>query len=207
MIRPRIEATPPFSIPGSIKVAEKAPERENMANMSHEPARAPTLKSETVESGTACIPCCIDHFSTCSGLLSDEAIRFARRDGIANKETIKRIFACIDQLNAMEREDLTVEKMAGLPDWEKNLATYIQNQGADIRHKLTNISDTKNLEKVGIQIKNIRQEIGAEWYRRRLANLGKEAKGSEPTLEEAKAEAAKIAEQEVEKLWQSQEKK
>ena len=203
-LRPR---KPPEGSTSPSEIAQTAPQKENVGKTSQEPASPPTLKSETVESGKACIPCCIDHFSTCSGLLSDEAIRFARRHGIANNETIQRISACIDQLNAMERGDLAVEKIADLPDWEKDLAIHSQNQGADIRHKLTNISDIEDLEKVSVQIKNIRQKIGKEWYKRRLANLGKETKSSAPTLEEAKAEAAKLAGQEVEKLWQSREKK
>lgn len=128
-------------------------------------------KASSVEAGVACVPCCNDHFSVCSGLISDEAIRMARRTGMQNDEIIGRINHCEDQLNAMEREDLSVEKIASLPGWEKEIAIYAQNQGAAIRHKLEGVTSVDDLEDVALQIKEARIKIGKDYFKGRLAHM------------------------------------
>ena len=92
----------------------------------------------------------------------------ARRKGIADKEVIQRILDCGSQLNAMEREDLSVEKIAGLSKWEKDIAIYAQNRGAEIRHKLNSIESVEDLETIGIELKQARDKIGSEYIRGRL---------------------------------------
>lgn len=126
-------------------------------------------EKEEVTEGTACVPCCADHFSTCAGILSDEAVRMSRRKGITDSEVIKRILNCGSQLNAMEREDLAVEKIARLPKWEKDIAIYAQNKGAEIRHKLNSIESVEDLETIGIELKRARDKIGSEYIRGRLS--------------------------------------
>jgi len=131
-------------------------------------------ESENVE-GTACIPCVNGHFSTCSGLISDEALRMARRHGVGDEE-ISRINKCLDQLNAMEREDLAADKIKELPQWERDLAIYAQNEGADIRHKLENIKSVDDLEVAALQIKSARMKIGQDFFRGKLAHMSKSEK-------------------------------
>jgi hypothetical protein len=121
--------------------------------------------------GTACIPCVLNHYSVCAGLLSDEAIRFARREGLDSDEVIRRISRCQDQLNAMEREDLAVEKVAKLPEWEKKIAIEIQNESARIRHALENITSLEELENIAMEIKRVRDELGNKWFKTRMRNL------------------------------------
>lgn len=183
----------------------------------------PKMADLSIAEGTACVACCSDHFSTCAGLISDEAMRMVRRKGIQDREVIQRILACGDQLNAMERDDLASSKIQELPPWEKELAIYALNKGAEIRHLLNNISSVEDLEKAATEIKQARDYIGSEWHKGRLASMGVEerkaigeraqairAKLGEPepelTLEDAKKMAAEEVTQEVERQWQSAEK-
>jgi hypothetical protein len=174
---------------------------------------APKNASQSVAVGTACIPCCVHHFSTCAGLISDEAIRMARRHGIDYQEVINRILKCFAQLNAMEREDLAVEKVQNLSGWEKDLAIYAQNKGAEIRHILDNISSIDDLERAAVEISQAQDYVGGEWLKHRLAKqaVANPVKVVEEelglTLEEAKELAAAAAVKEVERQWHSQEKK
>jgi len=131
--------------------------------------------AEKAEEGTACLPCINSHFSVCSGLISDEALRMARRHGIGDEE-IRRINKCLDQLNAMEREDLAIEKIKDLPPWEKEIAIYAQNESADIRHGLETLTSVDDLEKVAIRIKDSRIRIGSRWFKGKLARLTPEEK-------------------------------
>jgi len=122
-------------------------------------------------------------------------MRMVRRKGI-NDEIVRRILRCSDQLNAMEREDLSVEKMAYLPDWERQIAIYAQNEGAKVRHKLDSIKSADDLEDVALQIKTARDKIGMEWHKGRLAQMGPEEKQS--IHERAEAVQAKLSKGEPE---------
>ena len=125
-------------------------------------------EKKQIARGTACLPCILDHVKTCAGIVSDEAVRMARRHGIGDSEVIKRILDCGSQLNAMEREDLSVEKIAELPKWEKDIAIYAQNKSAEIRHKLNDLRSADDLEKVAVDIKQARDKIGTDYIRGRL---------------------------------------
>jgi len=83
------------------------------------------------EIATGCVPCAIGHFGTCSGLLN-EAMRFAKSEGIESSEVIDRVNMCLDELNSMERVDLRPEMIAELPEWEKELANRAK-QGNETR--------------------------------------------------------------------------
>lgn len=171
VFRPKEETPPEFPTAGGISGAQTAPESEIAGRTSHETKQAPFGASQsTPEKETLCIPCCIDHFSTCSGLVSDEAIRFAKRHSTDHKEVFNRICACRDQLNAMERVDLAAERVTGLQPWEKELAIYAQNQSAQIRHKLNEVSNAGDLENVGIQISAAHRYIARAWQQNRRTN-------------------------------------
>jgi len=156
-----------YGKPGTTEKIKLMAAQKAMEAVDQELKKVEEEKQEITE-GTACVPCAADHFSTCCGILSDEAVRMARRKGIADSEVIKRILDCGSQLNAMEREDLSVEKIAGLPKWEKELAIYAQNKGAEIRHKLNSIESIEDLESIGIELKKARDKIGSEYIRGRL---------------------------------------
>lgn len=144
-------------------------------------------KATSVESG--CVPCSIGHLGTCSGLLN-EAVRFARKDGIASSEVIDRVNICTDELNALERVDLRPEMITNLPAWEKKLAEQALNESRAIRHKLESLSTFEELEKVAASTQSTRQHIGREWFQQRLSKMPKEEKTEliEKTLEKLEKE-------------------
>lgn len=144
----------------------------------------PEAKATSVEAG--CVPCAIGHLGTCSGLMA-ESLRFGREEGIGSDEVISRVNLCLDELNSMERVDLRPEMIAGLPEWEKELANKALSESRSARHKLEGISTIGDLEKVAADIQTGRQSIGKSWFKQKLAKMPKEEK-------------AKIAEKAIEKL-------
>jgi len=143
-------------------------------------------QGKSSEIATGCVPCAIGHFGTCSGLLN-EAMRFAKSEGIESGEVIDRVNMCLDELNSMERVDLRPEMIAELPEWEKDLANKALTESRTTRHALESISDMEMLEKIAANTQSARQEIGRSWFRERLKRMPKEEK-------------AKLAEKAMEKL-------
>ena len=131
-------------------------------------------KASSVEAG--CVPCAIGHFGTCSGLLN-EAMRFAKKDGVESSEVIDRVNMCLDELNAMERVDLRPELIIDLPDWEKKLANGALTASRATRHGLEGLTTGNDLEKVAASTQITRTEIGRKWFKERLARMPKEEKG------------------------------
>lgn len=130
-------------------------------------------KASSVEAG--CVPCAMGHFSTCSGLLN-EAMRFAKKDGIESGEVIDRVGMCTDELNALERVDLRPELMTDLPEWEKELANKSLVLSRGMRHNLEGLTTVDSLEKVAANTQIARTEIGRKWFKERLARMPKEEK-------------------------------
>ena len=141
-------------------------------------------KASSIEAG--CVPCAIGHFGTCSGLLN-EAMRFAKKDGVGSSEVIDRVNMCLDELNAMERVDLRPEMITDLPDWEKELANGALTASRATRHGLEGLTDGNDLEKVAASTQTARTEIGRKWFKERMARMPKEEK-------------EKLAEKAIEKL-------
>jgi len=141
-------------------------------------------KASSIEAG--CVPCAIGHFGTCSGLLN-EAMRFAKKDGVGSSEVIDRVNMCLDELNAMERVDLRPELITDLPDWEKELANRALTASRATRHGLEELTTGNGLEKVAASTQKARTEIGRGWFKERLARMPKEEK-------------EKLAERAIEKL-------
>ena len=130
-------------------------------------------KASSIEAG--CVPCSVNHFSTCSGLMA-EALRFGRKEGINSDEVISRVNLCLDELNSLERVDLRPELIVNLPKWEKELANKALSESRNARHNLEGISTTEDLEKVTANIQSTRQSIGREWFKQRLARMSPEEK-------------------------------
>jgi len=149
-------------------------------------------KTKTI--ATACIPCAIGHYGTCSGLLN-EAMRFAKKEGIASGEVIDRMNMCLDDLNTMERVDLRPEKIADLPEWEKKLANKALNDSRSLRHGLESLGNVDDLEKLAARTQTTRNDIGREWFQQKLGSKGI----TKDKLEEMKMAAAQQAAEEVEK--------
>lgn len=119
---------------------------------------------------TGCIPCSLGHIGTCTGLLN-EAMRFARKDGVGADEVIERVNMCLDELNALERVDLRPEMIQELPPWEKDLAEQALALSRSLRHDLEGISDVDTLEIVAAHTQTSRQEIGRVWFKERLSRM------------------------------------
>lgn len=145
-----------------------------------------TTEEEREKVETGCVPCSIGHLGTCVGVIN-EAMRFAKKDGLESKEVIDRTNMCLDELNALERVDLRPEMIAGLPTWEKDLANQALSVSRETRHSLESLSNVSELETAAAKLQHARQGIGRAWFKERLAKMPKEEK-------------AKLAEKAIEKL-------
>jgi len=143
------------------------------------------ISTEKGDISTACIPCAMGHYGTCSGLLN-EAMRFAKKEGIASGEVIDRINICMDELNAMERVDLRPELIVDLAAWEKELANKALTGSRSLRHGLESLGNVDDLERVAATTQTIRNELGREWFKHRLSSMSKEDKAE--TVEKALGE-------------------
>lgn len=158
--RPR-QIKPP---PTEVRLSENQPPTLGNLNSRYEVS----TKATSVEAG--CVPCAIGHYGTCSGVLN-EATRFAKKDGIDSGEVIDRINICLDELNAMERVDLRPEKIASLPHWEKELAHKALNESRAARHALEGISSTDQLETITANLQTARNDIGRQYFKKKLSNM------------------------------------
>ena len=138
---------------------------ESLADIAHE------VRNSDVATG--CVPCSISHFGTCAGLLN-EAMRFARKDGLESNEVIDRINKSLDELNALERVDLDSEKIYNLPPGDKEIAVKALNASRATRHSLESLTTVDDLESVTADVQTIRRDIGRDWYRYRLSQLPRE---------------------------------
>lgn len=136
---------------------------------------SPSNAGSNTEVATGCIPCSLGHLGTCSGLLN-EAMRFARSEGLNSEEVIGRINACMDEISSLERVDLRPEKIVTLPKEDKELANQALVESRNIRHGLEGISTVDELEELAAKTQKVRNNIGTEWFRHRLANMPKEEK-------------------------------
>jgi len=123
---------------------------------------SPTTTEETpnpVTTGTACLPCCRDHFSTTSSSLS-EGIRFAREKGVKNPEVVRRIRIALDELNVMERIDLAPTETVRLKTAEeKEIANWALNSSRQLRHDITGIKDVDTMEQAAANASAVAEEI------------------------------------------------
>lgn len=159
-----------------IRPPQKKSVLEPLIKVSQEISEEKTvLESKATEVPTGCIPCAIGHMGTCSGLLN-EAVRFARADGIASVEVIDRANMCLDELNAMERIDLRPEMIANLPEWEKELANSALIESRNLRHELEKLSNVAQLEQVAAGTQSTRQQIGRSWFQAKLSHMSPEEK-------------------------------
>jgi hypothetical protein len=116
------------------------------------------ISPEKIEQGVSCLPCSRDHISTASAVLN-EALRFARKEGVGHVEVQRRIGMALDELNAMERIDLAAESIERLTGREKEVALEAANDSRELRHGITAIKTPDDLQKVSAQASNIRTKF------------------------------------------------
>jgi len=135
----------------------------------------PTSTQEVIPKqkvATACVPCALGHFSTSAGLLN-EAVRFKAR-GITDNEILDRIAKILEEQNALERVDLTPEKILGTPEWERELAEEALRQSRGLRHRLETLTTIKELEQAAADTAVYYKRLNRQWYKERFTHLGKE---------------------------------
>ncbi|HUV55838.1 MAG TPA: hypothetical protein VMV84_01265, partial [Dehalococcoidales bacterium] len=127
-----------------------------------------SIEEKVVDVKTGCVACSLGHLGTCTGLLN-EAMGFARHDGLNNVEVIDRMNKCLDELNALERVDLDSEKIAYLPDNEKKLALTALEASRNTRHNIENISSVDELERITAETQTVRMAIGRKYFQDKLS--------------------------------------
>ena len=137
------------------------------------PATLPqTLPEENpIESiATACVPCAIGHYAGAARLLN-EAIRF-RDDGMESNQVLDDIAGAIGELNAMERVDLTPERLQKTPGWERTIADEALRESRKLRHRLEGIGSMEEIERAAADTESYYKKINRQWYKGRFGHLG-----------------------------------
>jgi len=141
---------------------------ENVASLESNVKMLPEGKATAIATG--CIPCAIGHIGTCSGVIN-EAVRFARSEGLVNDDVINRVGMCLDELNSMERVDLRPEMLQQLSPWERELAQKVLVASRKMRHSLEAMEDVDSLEKVAAETQSTRQEVWRDWIKQKMNSL------------------------------------
>lgn len=136
------------------------------------PAASLEEKATGVKSG--CIPCTLGHFSACSGDL-EEAMRFARADGMQSDEVIDRIGSCLVELNGLERHDLKPGMIRALPAWEKELAVTALTHSRQARHRLESVKTVDDFEGIAADMDDMRRGIFRAWVKGKAAHMPQES--------------------------------
>jgi len=149
----------------------KGPPIPKFATEQHEPERVITpprvagpAKNEVA---TACVACAVNHFSTTSGLLN-EATRF-KAEGIQSNEVLDRISKCLQELNALERVDLSPEKIRAAPAWERPLAEEALVSSRALRHRIESVKTVEELQDIAADMDGCYRMLHKKWWRTKLA--------------------------------------
>jgi len=127
-------------------------------------------ESTTARIATACVPCAIGHFAGAAKLLN-EIFRF-RDDGMESDQVLDDIAGAIGELNAMERVDLTPERLQKTPEWERSIADEALRESRKLRHRLEGIGSMEEVEKAAADTETYYKKLNRQWYRGRFSNLG-----------------------------------
>jgi len=130
----------------------------------------PSEESPPEDIATACVPCALGHYSGAARLLN-EAFRF-RDDGITSNQVLDDIAGAIGELNAMERVDLTPERLQKTPQWERTIADEALRESRKLRHRLEGISSMEEIEKAAADTESYYKKLNRQWYRGRFGHLG-----------------------------------
>ena len=109
-----------------------------------EPTKETKPASDQVAEGTACELCSSEHFAQTSGDLA-EALRFARSEGVTHPEVIKRVEHARQELNTMERYDLSPSEIQRLSGPERELAEWGLKKSRNLRHMINRVITTKGV--------------------------------------------------------------
>jgi hypothetical protein len=140
-------------------------------------AKGPPKAEEPVATSIkrGCLPCSSQHLVTCVGLLN-EAMRFVRTEGVGSDQVLEDTNACLGELNALERVDMTPEKISQLPPGEKELALELLSLSRETRHALEGMRTPDDLEKIAANLQPKQREIFKKWVRSKLDTMSPQAK-------------------------------
>lgn len=130
-----------------------------------EPTREIKTASDRVAEGTACELCSSEHFAQTSGDLA-EALRFARSEGVMHPEVIKRVEHARQELNTMERYDLSPSEIQRLSGPERELANWALQKSRNLRHMINRVITTKGVS--DLEAAAAEAETTAHEFTRRL---------------------------------------
>lgn len=122
------------------------------------------------EIAIACVPCALGHFSRSAGAL-EEAMRL-KDQGIDSNEILDRVGSVLKEQNALERFDLTPEKIRELPQWERTLAEEALVESRRLRHKLEKLESIEQLEEAAAEAAAFYTKLNRAWFKERFAHLG-----------------------------------
>lgn len=154
-----------------------------------EPASRPAIKEEV---STACLSCSRSHLSTVSGALG-EAIRFAREEGIEHPEVQRRLNLAEDEINIMERIDLSPDALSRAEPREKQVAEEYLPKIRRLRQQIGEVTSFPKLEEVAADASLLGQEFRLRHLQLRgvdlnpVIELAKMVKAGEISMDEAKA--------------------
>ncbi|MBA7695219.1 hypothetical protein ES703_103841 [subsurface metagenome] len=156
-------ARPPIEAPKSQEEASSAP----VATVTTQRAETAPQKGDVA---TACVACAVNHFSTSAGLLN-EAVRF-KKDGITSNEIIDRVAKVLEEQNALERVDLTPEKIRSSPEWERDIVEEALLESRSLRHRLETLTTIEDLEQAAADTETYYRKLNRTWWKGRFAPLG-----------------------------------
>ena len=157
-------ATPPVTSPEAAN--NPPPEQKTTPTTTQKPGAVPQQE----DIATACVACAVGHFSTSSGLLK-EALRF-KGEGLTSNNILDRIAGALEEQNALERVDLTPERLQKTPGWERAIAEEALTQSRQLRHKLESIQSVDELEALAADTKRYYIKLFRQWNKGRFGYLG-----------------------------------
>jgi len=149
-------------------VEKKAPPEQKPTPTTPVQEPEPVLQQEDI--ATACVPCGVGHFAGAAKLLN-EAVRF-RDDGITSNQVLDDIAGAIGELNAMERVDLTPEKLQNTSSWERPIADEALRESRKLRHRLESISSMEEIEQAAADTESYYKKLYRQWFKQRFTHLG-----------------------------------
>lgn len=101
--------------------------------------------SKEIAEGTACNLCSDEHFHQVAGDLA-EAMRFARDKGLRDPEVVRRISHAREELNEMERYDLSPSQIEKISGPEREIAEWSLPKSRNIRHLINAAIVSRNVD-------------------------------------------------------------
>ncbi len=192
-------------IRSSLSVADNMATAQHSNFATHTPTTEPTgpeiIEGEYTELednhnndvSKACISCSRSHLSTASGALS-EAIRFARSGGITDPEAFRRIDMAENEINIMERIDLSPAAIQAAPVVDRQLARNYLPRIRELRQHIGQIKDTDSLEEAAAEAEQLSLDLKRSYIEaqkpivNKVFRLAEQVKNKEITVDQAQDE-------------------